>query len=70
MDRKMTKSLASSLGKNSSGLERLKKAMKASKEDDTSIDPFDIDESDIEDNPEQVIDDDSGESEENDVEID
>ena len=26
--------------------------------------PFDIDESDIEDNPEQVIDDDSGESEE------
>ena len=28
--------------------------------------PFDIDESDIEDNPEQVIDDDSGESEEED----
>ena len=70
MDRKMTKSLASSLGKHSSGLERLKKAMKASKEDDTSIDPFDIDESNIEDNPEQVIDDDSGESEEEDVEID
>ena len=32
--------------------------------------PFDIDESDIEDNPEEVIDDDSGESEEEDVEID
>ena len=45
-------------------------AMKASKEDDASIDPFDIDESDIEDNLEQVIDDDSGESEEEDVEID
>ena len=33
--------------------------------------PFDIDKSDIEDNPEQVeIDDDSGESEEEDGEID
>ena len=31
--------------------------------------PFGIDESDIEDNPEQVIDDDSGESEEEDGEI-
>ena len=31
--------------------------------------PFDIDESDIEDNSEQVIDDDSGESEEEDGEI-
>ena len=32
--------------------------------------PFDIDESDIEDNPEQVTDDDSGESEEEGGEID
>ena len=32
--------------------------------------PSDIDESDIEDNPEQVIGDDSGESEEEDGEID
>ena len=32
--------------------------------------PFDIDESDIEANPEQVINDDSGESEEEDGEID
>ena len=32
--------------------------------------PFHIDKSDIEDNPEQVIDDDSGESEEEDGEID
>ena len=30
--------------------------------------PFDIDESDIEDNPEQIIDDDFGESEEEDAE--
>ena len=32
--------------------------------------PFGINESDIEDNPEQVFDDDSGESEEEDGEID
>ena len=32
--------------------------------------PFDIDKSDIEDNPEQVIDDDPGESKEEDGEID